>query len=197
MICFSISGPYFVSSYEYEEIINENEKFNKVYFDVKLSNIHNDVYILDEQNYQNIYNNETNEIIISKQKPGSHLKFSIYGNKPGCYEEKLTTVYVTLPSFNEFYTDPIWKNIPKYSLCNKWATLNISHDEFIKKVNSYIKSLGKDPEIQETKNNITLFEKILDILAKYSLFIFVPIIILCAVLIFYLVRKDDFDLSIK
>ena len=48
-----------------------------------------------------------------------------------------------------------------------------------------------------SENQESVFEIIIAFLAKYSLIIFGSIIIICAGLIFYLVRKDDFDLSIK
>ena len=45
--------------------------------------------------------------------------------------------------------------------------------------------------------DLSLFEKIIEFLAKYSFIIFGSIIIICAGLIIYLNKKDDFDLSVK
>ena len=137
------------------------------------------------------------EIVIENVKPGKYLKFLVYGNIDNCREEKVTTIYVTLPSFNKYYTDELCRNIPDYSLCNKWANIKMTHEKFTQKVQAYLDSLIVSSENTASENQESVFEIIIAFLAKYSLIIFGSIIIICAGLIFYLVRKDDFDLSIK
>ena len=185
------------TSYKYNEEFKEGEQFSTVTFDVMLSNTHKDIYIVDEQTDQVYHNNSISEITIARQKPGKYLKYSVYGNVSGCYEQKLTTLYVTLPSFNKYYTDPLCRNIPDYTLCNKWNKVDMSYKDFQTKVNKYLESLSKRGSIITNDNDITLFEKIIDFLAKYSLIIFGSIVLICSVLIIYLVKKDDFDLSVK
>lgn len=184
------------TSYEYNEVFEEEEKFSTVTFDVFLSNTHKDIYIVDEQTQQTYYNNSISEITIAKQKPGKYLKFSVYGNIDGCYEQHLTTLYVTLPNFNKYYSDPLCRNIPDYVLCNKWSKVDLSYKDFEKKINKYLQDSIKKEDII-TIGDLSLFEKIIGFLAKYSFIIFGSIIIICAGLIIYLNKKDDFDLSVK
>lgn len=184
------------TSYSYNEVFEEGEQFSTVTFDVVLSNTHKDVYIIDEQTQQTYYNNSISEITIAKQKPGKYLRFAVYGNVKGCYDQNLTTLYVTLPSFNKYYSDPLCRNIPDYSLCNKWSKIDLSYKDFEKKINKYLQDAMKKEETI-TIGDLTLFEKIIGFLAKYSFVIFGSIIIICAGLIIYLNKKDDFDLSVK
>ena len=185
------------SSYTYKEEKNEETGFNTVKFTVTLTNMHDDVVIIDEETNEHYYNNADREIVIENVKPGKYLKFLVYGNIDNCREEKVTTIYVTLPSFNKYYTDELCRNIPDYSLCNKWANIKMTHEKFTQKVQAYLDSLIVSSENTASENQESVFEIIIAFLAKYSLIIFGSIIIICAGLIFYLVRKDDFDLSIK
>ena len=82
-------------------------------------------------------------------------------------------------------------------MCNKWANIKMTHEKFTQKVQAYLDSLIVSSENTASENQESVFEIIIAFLAKYSLIIFGSIIIICAGLIFYLVRKDDFDLSIK
>lgn len=185
------------TNYKYNEEFKEGEQFSTVTFDVTLSNTHKDIFIVDEQTDQVYFNNSISEITIARQKPGKYLKYSVYGNVNGCYEKKLTTLYVTLPSFNKYYSDPLCRNVPEYALCNKWVKADYTYSDFQKKVNKYLESLSKQGSIVIGENEISLLEKILDFLARYSFIIFGTLIIICSILIIYLVRKDDFDLSLK
>jgi hypothetical protein len=184
------------TSYEYNEVFVEGEKFSTVTFDVILSNTHKDIYIVDEQTQQTYYNNTINEITIAKQKPGKYLKFAVYGNIDGCYETHLTTLYVTLPNFNKYYSDPLCRNVPDYALCNKWSKIDMSYKDFEARLNKHLQESTKKEEIIKI-SDLTLFEKIISFLATYSFIIFGSIIIICAGLIIYLNKKDDFDLSVK
>ncbi|MEG0137580.1 MAG: hypothetical protein RR708_01160 [Bacilli bacterium] len=185
------------TSYDYIETFNPETGFSDVTFTVYLSNINNMISIYDTESNKIIENTPSNEIVISNQQPGKYLKYYIYGNIDGCREIRISTIYVTLPNFNKYYSDPICRNIPDYELCNKWSQVNLTYKDFSKKVNVYLSGLVEETKPGISVNNITIFEKIINFLANYSLVIFGSIIIICAGLIYYLIRKDEFDLTIK
>lgn len=185
------------TSYTHKEVYaTEKGEYNKIYFDVVISNVHKEIRIIDEDG--NILTaNENNEIIIKNKLAGSYLKYHIKGNIHGCYDDNLLLIYVTLPNFNKYYTDPICKKIPNYKLCNKWINIKeTSYSQFKDASLKYIKELSKNNDSDAYDNKLTLFEKIISFLAEYSMIIFGTIIVVCLCSIIYLIRKDDFDLSI-
>lgn len=185
------------TSYTYKEEENEETGYNSVKFTVTISNMHNDIYLINEETGEIYKNNSSNEIIINDIKPGKYLKYFVYGNIDGCFGEKITTIYVTLPSFNKYYTDDICRNIPEYSLCNKWTSVKMTHDQFTSKVNNYLDSLIVKPDKIKTDNKRSVIEIIESFIIKYGLLIFGLIILITVGIKAYLIKKDRFDLSLK
>ena len=65
------------SSYTYKEEKNEETGFNTVKFTVTLTNMHDDVVIIDEETNEHYYNNADREIVIENVKPAKYLKFLV------------------------------------------------------------------------------------------------------------------------
>jgi len=179
-------------TYNYEENgegINSNVKFS-----ITITNMHPNLYIVDQTNIQ-VYNyNDNGEIVIDGYSPGSTIQFIVYGNTTNCMSVELMNNYITLPSYNHFYRDTVCDGVSNYKLCNRWTKVDMSYDEFKRKVEQYKEGLSiKEEPITEKETD--LIEKIITFLSKYSLYIFGLIIVVCSGLIIYLKRKDDFDLS--
>ena len=178
-------------SYNYVEV--DNGINSSVDFSVTISNLRPELYVVDQTNIR-VYNYDNNDIVINGYKPGSMIRFIVYGNTENCRGVELINNYVTLPSYNPFYKDEVCSGITNYKLCNRWTKINMSHDQFVKQVLEYKSKLNAND--RPTKiDDISIAEKIIVFLSKYSFYLFGGIIIVCGGLIFYLKRKDDFDLS--
>lgn len=180
-------------SYSYTE---EFGTFNwgKIKFEVKISNMHNDIYIKDKTNEQlNYYNNNENEIIIKDFPSKTSRILSIVGNTENCMDEKIHELYITTPSYNMFYKDALCETIPKYELCSRWANVTNSYPEFEKKIKLYLKSL-EEKEKEKPIENPSFISKLLEFIYKYGLII-VGAVTVPTVIIIYTRKKNEFDLK--
>lgn len=179
-------------SYNYAEI--ENGINSSVNFNITIANTNQELYIVDQTNIKVYYYNNLSEFTINNYKPGSTIQFIIYGNSGDCKGVELITNYITLPSYNQFYKDSVCNGISEYKLCKRWTKVNLSYDEFLKKVEDYKEQIKpkENPSVLEEPN---LIEMIIVFLSKYSFYLFGGIIVVCGILIVYLIRKDDFDLN--
>ncbi len=177
-------------SYDYK-IIN-----NEAYFDVTLSNLTEDIYFYDTITQKNYYYSDTNngEIIISNYKPTSG-SYKFYSAKNACYGISLGTKYYNFPVYNKYYSDPLCKDIPNYSLCQKWGYVNYSQDEFEKMISDY-----KDSKPIESDNNInveykkTFIEKLIDVYINYYYYFLGFLILVCSIIIIVNNKKNQFKL---
>ena len=145
------------TSYEYVE--NDGN----VTFNVILTNITNEIYIqdyIDRNNNKNYYYNGTNEIKITGYTPGTNIRYLIYPTKGNCTNSYLANKYVNLPYYNKYYKDSLCEG-KTYSICNKWAKVTYTYDEFAKKINE----LDKNDEVIE--ENIKEEKNIFDIISKF------------------------------
>ena len=180
-------------TYNYTKIKEENN-FSKVGFNITIANMQSELYVVEQTNQKIFYYNNQKEIVISNYNPGSTIEFIVYANTNSCLGERLITNYVTLPPYNQFYKDPICDGVVGYQLCNRWAYVSMSYDEFVENVKSYKEKMNQGNILPEEPDE-DLIEKIIAFLSKYSFYLFGGIIIICSGLIIYLKRKDDFDLS--
>ena len=179
-------------TYNYKE--TDNGINSNVDFSITIANTNPELYIVDQTNIGVYYYNNQNEITINNYKPGSTIQFIVYGNTVDCKGVELINNYITLPSYNRFYKDSVCENVSGYKLCKRWTKVDLSYDEFVKKVEEYKEKI-KAEEIPSVQVKLDLIEKIIVFLSKYSFYLFGGIIILCSGLIFYLSHKDDFDLK--
>ena len=179
-------------TYNYKE--TDNGINSSVDFNITISNLNPNFYIVDQSNIRVLYYNNKNEVTINNYKPGTTTEFIIYGNSGDCKGLELLSNYITLPSYNRFYKDSVCDGIEDYKLCKRWTKVDLSHDEFVKKVNEYREQM-KVEEVPNVEKELSFGEKVIRFLTKYSIYLFGGIIVVCSVLIFYLNRKDDFDLN--
>ncbi len=154
-------------SYSYEM------KSNQPQFSVNITNLTNDIYIVD--NYNNIFsgNGEKRE----QYSYGKTINFNIYSNDPLCYGEELMVQYVNIPHFNRYSEDEVCKNKEEYKLCQMWVnTSHLSIDQFRKEVNKYKKNEPKNNQIDTEETWWTAVYKI--IVQNYYIFIILLVLII-------------------
>ena len=180
--------------FSYSYVMNDNDYLT---FNITITNLHPDLYIYDKYHVKYYYYSGINEKTINYYNSGTSAEFSIISNYGNCKGEIIFTNYVSLPHYNSYYKDPSCNDIPDYSLCKRCSIVDMSYENFQKQINTYKKSLEQEDEFIEHKQENDIILAIFDFIAKYNIYIFGGIIVICSGLIFYLKRKDDFDLSTK
>ena len=90
-------------TYNYKE--TDNGINSNVDFSITIANTNPELYIVDQTNIGVYYYNNQNEITINNYKPGSTIQFIVYGNSGNCKNVELINNFVTLPSYNKYYSD--------------------------------------------------------------------------------------------
>ena len=184
-------------SYDFEEKIS-NGKINGIEFFVTIANIHPDIYIKDViKNVYYYYNSDSAIMRIGDYISGMVNVFNIYSNVDNCKNELIYTKYVNLPYYNRYYADNACKGIEGYELCQRWQATDLTYSQFVKKINEYKENLKKDPNNggPDEEDKGFDFELIYQFISKYYLIILVSIIAVCLSAIFYLNKKNSFDLK--
>jgi len=169
------------TSYSYTE---EN---HNVVFQIKLSNIHPDLVIVDYKTNVR-YGYQGGELTISNISPNTQYRFDVYTDKYFCHHELLYTHYVNLPAYNPYYDDPICVGKENNPLCQKWNAMNLSYDELKLE-------LQTKEEIQEVKTENKQIKGFYDYLSEFYLkyyYVILPLIIGVGIGgIYYYNRKND------
>lgn len=165
-----------------------------VYFDLTITNITPEMYFYDENTRINYtyYDTNNGEITIYGLTRSGSIKF--FSNTDECKDIKLGTKYYKFPKYNFYYESDLCKDIPNYSLCQKWTEVNYSRSEFEKLVEEYKE--GKEIKNEEVKVQYdkTIFDIILEVYVKYYYIILGLIIIVCGSIIVVKSKNNKFDL---
>lgn len=135
--------------FDYDVYLDENEPF--VYF--SLYNMNNLFYIKEKPYNTSIYYN--NETIMTRYgyKDDINYRFIIYGsNYSNCKNEVILDKYITIPRYNPYYNNKACDGVKEFVLCGKYSDLNLSSDEFLRRVNEYKKKQNKeDKPVEKSK----------------------------------------------
>lgn len=158
----------------YSYLIGEN---GEPKFFVNISNLTNDIYMVD-------YDNNIISGVFEKEfeyYSGSNMRFIIYSNDPNCYGEKIMTKYLKIPKFNSFFNTDECKNNPNFKYCSLWAKNDISDDAFKAELNNYLNDINtidnKAKVNDDTSDN------------NYLLYIVLPSVILFIFLIVIFIKR--------
>ena len=169
-----------------------------VYFDITLTNIQSDMYIIDKNSKKTYYYKDTNNGVVTLKDYGSgKVNFIIYSNNNDCLKEKLAVKTVNLPFYNSFYNYPECDGIEQYKLCQRWTKYDGTLDNFIKSINNYKSKLSSNNISEEVVTN-NLFTRIIKYYVDYF-YILIPLTIGFVIGILYLYnfiknKKNRFDI---
>lgn len=173
------------TSYDYVETTEG------VTFSITLTNLNSELYLVDSLNKR--YDYKDNELTISGYHPGQTIQFKVYTTRQFCEKELLSTIRLTLPSYNPYYKDKVCSGLEDYNLCNRWSSHGLSYTDFVKRVNQYKQSLIKEQPIEPepvTQDN-SIIQFIARLLVDYYYIILGIVIIGCSVGIYVMNKKNN------
>ena len=169
---------------------------NTAYFDVTLNNITSELYFVDSLNNKTYTFNDTSdgEITIKGYTKSGNYKF--YSNLDECYGTILGTKYYTVPIYNKYFDSEYCKDVQNISVCQKWADVKYTEDEFKKLIDDYKKNLKKEEEKSDDKSerDSEILDKIANIYISYYYYFLGGIIIICGSIILIKRRDSKFKL---
>lgn len=175
--------------------INYTYKYNEyngnVTFSVTLTNLQNNLYIVDKTK-NTTYSYTGSEITIDNYTSGQVVKYDIYTNSGDCTDQILYSIALTLPTYNPYYNDELCSTIPNYELCQKWSTHGLTYEKFQSSVSSYLNNLKIE---EENKNKIEnneddIWQPIIDFILKYY-YIPLSVIIVGGGIAIYIINKKS------
>lgn len=148
-------------------------------FDVTLTNLTKDIYV-SGSSYIN-----TNGEYTTTYDQGQKLTFKFYSNE--CGDKLLLTKYLTLPTYNKYYSTDECKESPKFKYCEMWDNLDISEIKFQEEYDNYTYTKKNNQSVEDEYKNV-----LLDVMSSHIKEIIVSIIgviILIIILILKLNKK--------
>lgn len=164
------------------------ENNNYIYFNVVFYNLKDNFFIQNTSD-KKFYDGEE-EIKITNLKPGEEYVFNVYP-KNSCSGKKVRIIHIKIPYYNKYYKYEICENLDDFEYCNKWSQVDLTYNELKEKVEQYTK---EDIEIKETNEKYTIVDYIkkflIEVYVEYY-FVFLPLTIICLIMIIYYLDKKD------
>lgn len=163
-------------------------------FSITINNVVEGMYFLDTNTGLKYYYKDTKngEITINNYL-GHSGAYKFYADLQNCSNVTLGSKYYDFPSYNYHYNSELCKEIPNFSLCKKWVSVNLTEDELKKEIEKY-RNKGEVIEKEEPVSEFSLLNYIIELYTTYYYYIFIAIIFICGIIIIIKRRKDSFKL---
>lgn len=164
---------------------------NRPIFTIQIYNLDREQYIVDEKNEITYYYNDAVDGVITIKNVTEPMiyKYGVYSDENYCDLSALATLYVTIPTYNKYYSDSSCLGIENYKLCQKWSSIDMNYEEFKKNINNYKESLIKKGEVIEEYKSI--YEIIFAFYLKYYYIILPSIIVVGSILILIIKKREN------
>lgn len=159
------------------------------YFNIKVNNLTSDIYFIDS--YGKTYSGDLNgEANLSNYPSGNSYSLSFYGSN-SCFGEKISTLYVTTPTYNPYYLNSVCDDAKEYELCQKWASHSLSKIEFVQKVKEYKEKKGIIDD-SDIKKDISYIDFTISFIKSYGIYILGIVLVIIIVIKIVRYKKDSF-----
>ncbi len=172
-------------SYKHLEDENGYSGYNN--FEVTVSNLNDDLYIMITQLEKDLKLSSSDGENKAVFTSGTWI-FNVYSNM--C-EVKISEIEVELPKFNLYSLDPLCDGIDgsDFALCGKYYEYDVSYENFVERVKHYrithnIDSNSRNGNAHEN----SFFDKVLEFVSKYYM-VFLSITIAVLVLVIFVIVK--------
>lgn len=193
-------------SYEHDEsgASNNDEKYNKSKrnddgfevqsgdMQINIAGFIKEIYIKDETNKRTFnYEDADNGILVLHYERYGSFNFNVYSNE--CKDIKLRSIYVRVPRYNIYNTDPYCEGISgeELAVCGEYYENDLDFEEFEKKALEYKAKKAKEAEEEERKN--TFLYKLSTFVKnnyKYLIVFGILVIVVIGLLIFRRKRSE-------
>lgn len=121
--------------------VTDNEE--NVSYTAYFYNMTDNMYIVDSN--EKVYTDSK----IDNLKPGTTFVINIYAsNQTFCEGYKISSKIISVPHYNPYFGSELCNGYESYSLCQEDVNVNLSQEEFEKKLNTYKESLEEDEETE-------------------------------------------------
>lgn len=173
------SNVLFSYSYEIKSVQQQTSNgivtVNEPVFKVDISNITDDIYVID--NIDNVFTSNTTYTYDSINR----VQFSIYSRDVNCPDKYLNIKYVTFPRFNYYSSSDECKQYPKFKYCSLWQNSDIiDEEEFNSELALYKLRLNNKAEAEDNGFNIAI---------NWYFMIIIPVVVILLIIIFAFVRR--------
>lgn len=168
---------------------------NEAYFDVTITNIVPGMRFVDSYNDKTYYYADTNngELVISGYD-GLSGNYKFYFDNPDCQNVRLGAKYYSFPYYNPYYEDSECRDIPEFSLCQKWVSKYYSHDKFLELIDEYKEIKYSDDDVDEVEDVKGILDVIIDFYLKNYYLILPPVILVFGLIVVIHWRRTRFKL---
>lgn len=170
-------------TYSYDYV----EEYRDATFTFTFYNLTSDLYLVNTRDDRRFdYSGE--ELVLGGFYDGTNYKFEVRATNSFCDSAALYYIYITTPSYNPYYNDPICENLD-YKYCNKWQKNTLTYEEFVRNVENYKKTTLIPPD--DVQDERGLFDMIIDFYSEYYYIILPAIIVIGITYIVIQRRKND------
>lgn len=175
---------------------------NQATFDVIITNLPKDVYIVDtyfEKTYHYADFTTETELVLKGFPENRRLTFQIFMDSTGCYGGLLANRYVTLPNYNEYSSDEVCNGALEYSLCQRWGSVSVSYNDFVAQVNEYKIKKQQTTKEPYVPTEPSMKDKILTFIGEYYIYLILGIsgiVLLLMGLKKWASNKNEFDFKV-
>jgi hypothetical protein len=175
------------TTYEFKEYVNADGTTSMAY-ELTISNFTNNFYVWNEERGLLITYSNNSVVTAERLMPNVTYRLPFYASSSSlCNGNLILTKTVYLPPYNYYSNDPLCKGREEYELCKKHSPIKIdSYEEFVNRMQQYIKSLEQEDEQEQPTNNnkpVSIWIKIATFLVSNILYVTLPIIIAGIVII--------------
>ena len=185
------------ASHEIKTISHGDEEIghDEYYFDVNITNVTEDFYIVIKNNVtkeEKKYTSENakNGIISIKWTEifkVTNLTIQVFtSNKTQCPNERFKTIYLTLPRYNEYWNRPVCEGNETFRMCKQFVTFDeINEEEFIGEISKYREQQKEHTQGKPNVEEPTLMDNVFEFIDAYKFIIIggVALVVGVAVLI--------------
>lgn len=173
-----------------EEIGDIYEGHTEYYFNVTITNLTNEFYIVRHDSYTDKettfrYTDTKDGMLTFRWDYATNVtnfRFEVYSSsETNCPDEKYKTIYETTPRYNFYSQRAICLDYPEFYLCQKFVTFNevAEEREFLNQLNKYIKGeISSDGEEPQDPTDEPFTDKIFEFFDKYKWYFLGGIIII-------------------
>ena len=166
-----------------------NETKYSVVFEITVSNLTNEIYMIDRSTGRYYYSNNQ-DFTLENYQSGKTIQFDFYARNASCTDEKLFTNYVTLPTYNPYYSSDICKGIENFEFCQKWLKHSMTYKEFYDGVTKFLNKAEVKPEPIEPEEEFN-WDAVIEFWTNYYIYILLTIIIGGGIILYLHDRKSD------